>query len=402
MMLGFDTNTPGFDISPELQDRAWQVSRSVTLSGQSIAGQSWQVYLNQLCLETVRPWLQDLVGQEAVQSTVQSTGQLAIWSIVNGSALTVNGRRFVLIPQEAIDRSEFRVPQEWIDIPSWAGDYYLAVEVDADALGVQIWGYATHQMLKQSGHYDQSDRTYGLTGNQVIQDMTVFEVMQRLPLEPARSAIATLPELTTSQAEVLIQQLSNPAIVLPRLQVNFAQWGSLLQSPTVLQQLVERRQNSVMITQTLPTQTLPIVNLGQWLQNVFESGWQAIDEMFNTTPDLAFSFRQEAPDPGAIRRVKRLQLSATWPDVLLVLVLTPEVDDRRRIWVQVLPSQGDPHLPSQLKLTLLSSSGTVMQSVEAGSQSNYIQLRRFKCPPNAEFNLQVTVENVTVTESFIS
>jgi Protein of unknown function (DUF1822) len=401
-MFAFDTTTQGFDISSELHHRAWQESRSDRISGQSITGQSilgqsilgqsWQVYLNQVCLETVRPWLQDLMGQEAVHVT----GQRDIWSMVNGSALTVNTRRFVLIPQEAMDRSEFRVPQEWIDISSWAGDYYLAVEVNADAQELQIWGYTTHQMLKQSGYYDDRDRAYCLVGDRVIQDMTVFGVMQQLPLEPTRAEIAALPALKASQAEGFIQQVSNPAIVLPRLELDFAQWGALLQSPHWLQVMISQ------MSSQMSSQNLPVVNLGQWFQNVFESGWQAIDEMFNTTPDLAFSFRQEEPDPNAIRRVKRIQFDATLPDVLLVMVVTPEVDDRRRIWVQVLPWQGDPHLPTHLTLTLLSSSGTVMQSVEAGSQSNYIQLRRFKCPPNAEFTLQIEVENATVTESFIS
>ncbi len=403
MMLSFETTTPWFEILPELHHRAWQESRSLR-----IAGQSWQMYLNQVCLETIRPWLQEMLEQD----TVIANGQRAVWSMVNGSALTVNTRRFVLIPQEAMDRAEFRVPQEWIDIPSWAGDYYLAVEVDAEAQELQIWGYTTHQMLKQLGRYDEGDRAYSLVGSEVIQDMTVFEVMQQLPLEPTRSEIAALPELTIAQAEVLIQQLGNPAIVLPRLQVNFAQWGALLQSPNGSQRLVEQQQQQtpVMVTQTLPMVNLgpvnlgPVnlgpVNLGQWLQNVFESGWEEIEAIFETTPDLAFSFRQE--DPGAIRRVKRIHFDETLPDVLLVMALTPEIDERRRIWVQVLPWQGEPHLPTHLKLTLLSSSGTVMQSVEAGSQSNYIQLRRFKCPPNAEFNLQVAVENATVTEFFIS
>ncbi len=389
-MLGLETTTtPWFEISSEVDRRAWQESRSGGIAGQRVPGQSWQVYLNQICLETLRPWLEDLLGQEASFDQTLATRQRAVWSMVNGTVLTVNTRRFVLIPQEAMDRAEFRVPQEWIDIPSWAGDYYLAVEVDADAQELQVWGYATHHMLKQLGHYDDRDRAYALLGNQVIQDMTVFEVMQQLPLEPTRAAIAVLPELTIAQADGLIQQLSNPAIVLPRLQINFAQWGALLQSPTGLQRLVEPQQNSR-------------VNVGSWLQNVFESGWLAIDEMFNTTPDLAFSFRQEDPEPGSIRRVKRIQFEATSPEVLLVMVVTPEVDDRRRIWVQVLPWQGDPHLPTHLTLTLLSSSGTVMQSVEAGDQSNYIQLRRFKCPPNAEFTLQIGIENATVTESFIS
>jgi hypothetical protein len=387
-MLGFETTTQWLEIPPALNTQAWQDSQSVT-----VPGQRWQAYLNQICFATIVPWIQEKSGQAP---TLCSIAHPRFWQMVNGSALRLNTTQIVLIPQEAMDRSEFRVPQEWIDIPSWVGDYYLAVEVDADAREIEIWGYATHQMLK-AGTYDPIDRTYCLDGDQVIQDLTVFWVMQQLATEPTRTEVAALPELTTAQAETLMQQLSDPAIVLPRLEVDFAQWGALLAATSWLQQMCEQQQTVTVISDQ-PIQ----INLSQWLQNVFETGWQAIEDLFGSTPDLAFSLRQENASEESIQRVKRIQLGEGLPDVLLVLMLATEADDRRRIWVQVLPWQGNDYLPMHLTLTLLSMSGATLQSVQAGDQSNYIQLRRFKCPPGSEFRLQVTIETVSVTESFIS
>lgn len=388
MMLGLETTTQWLEIPPAIHTQAWRQSQSVP-----IPGQRWQAYLNQVCLATIVPWIQEKSGQVP---TVCSIAHPNFWQMVNGSALRLNTTRVVLIPQEAMDRSEFRVPQEWIDIPSWAGDYYLAVEVDADEQELQIWGYATHQMLK-AGTYDPDDRTYCLNGDQVIQDLTVFWVMQQLATEPTRSEIAALPELTTTQAAELMQRLGDAAIVFPRLEVDFAQWGALLAATSWLQQMCEQQQATTVISDQ-PTQ----INLSQWLQNVFETGWQTIEEIFGSTPDLAFSLRQESVSEASIQRVKRIHLGEAFPDVLLVLSLTTEADDRRRIWAQVLPWQGNDYLPSNLTLTLLSINGATLQSVQAGTQSNYIQLRRFKCPPGSEFRLQVTIEAVSVIESFIS
>ncbi len=52
------------------------------------------------------------------------------WQFVNGSVLELNGKRIVLLPSKAIDRSELVIPQEWVDIPAWAGDYFMAVQID--------------------------------------------------------------------------------------------------------------------------------------------------------------------------------------------------------------------------------------------------------------------------------
>lgn len=70
----------------------------------------------------------------------------SIWEVVNGTAIGIGETRIVLIP-EAMDTDEYEVQAEWVDIPSWAADYYLAVQVNSEDCWLRIWGYTTHKKL---------------------------------------------------------------------------------------------------------------------------------------------------------------------------------------------------------------------------------------------------------------
>ena len=388
MMLLSDTSTQWLEIPDAVHTQSWQQSQFI-----SIPGNRWQAYLNQVCLQTMLPWLQE---KSTVEPTVDSRDSLSFWEMVNGSAIVLGTTRLIVIPTEAMDRSEFRVPQEWIDIPSWMGDYYLAVEVDPDEQCLNIWGYATHQMLKSEGNYDGSDRTYSLDGNRIIQDLTVFWVMQQLSEETTRTEISVLPVLSPAQTETLIQQLGDNAIALPRLEIPFAQWGALLEQNRWLEQLCQMRQSPESTRQVIQP-----ANLSQWWQNVFEAGWQAIEDLFAPQPNLAFNFRQGESTQAQVRRVKQIQLGDQFPAVLLVMILETEADERTRIWVQIHPQSGETYLPANLKLEQLSMSGEALQSVQAGDASNYIQLRRFKSSPGMQFRLQVAIADTFTYEDFI-
>lgn len=251
-------------------DRAWLESQTA-----SNAPSRWQNYLNQVALAVFLPWLQ-VEEDPTAKAQNQATEQAAIWEVVNGTAIAIKDAKLVLIPSEADDLGELRVPQEWIDLPNWAADYYLAVQVNVDAGYVRVWGYATHQQLKQ-GSFNQSDRTYSLSDEELIGDLNALWVARALcPNEVTQAAIEPLPELATAQADKLIERLGNPAQLLPRLGVSFATWGALVQNPSWCRRLAATRRG-------VPTKTPVLQWLKQGLSELStEFGWRQIELSFST------------------------------------------------------------------------------------------------------------------------
>jgi hypothetical protein len=367
MTLTFDTAIR-LQIPENLQSEIWQRC-------QTVQGDRWQAYLNQICYETVRQWLTEKFGN--VARPVEPVESLAFWEMVNGFALALAETRIVVIPAEAIDRLELRVPQEWVDIAIWIGDYYLVLEVDTDDQWIEIWGYTTHEQLKTVGVYDADDRSYSINSDALITDINVLWAMLEFGSEVTRAGVSDLSTLTEAQAENLTTRLSQTAI--PRLEIPFGMWGSLIVNPQWRQQLGQSRQS---VSPALST------NLSRWLQNQFEAGWQAIENLVNT-PTAAFSFRQDEVT-GTVERAKQLALTPEIT-VLLVVRLTPD-DGRVAVQAGVLSAIA-PLLPADLTLSLLSDTGEVLQSVQARQQDNSIQLRRFRCSAGTVFRLQIASED---------
>jgi len=389
-MLTFETSSQWLEIPDTIHTESWQQS-------QTVVGDRWQAYLNQVCLRTILPWLQEKFDTDP---EVASPTTPQFWEFVNGSAVMLGDTRLILVPSEAMDHSELRVPQEWIDIPAWIGDYYLAVEVDPDEQRLQIWGYTTHAQIKSHGNYDPSDRTYQVTDADLIADLAVFWVMQQLSTEPTRVAISDLPDISPTMATACIQQIANPNILLPRLHLPFHQWGALLQDDRYRQTLLQHRDQSPTPQPQQQSTSEQSVQLGQWLQNLVETGWQTMEAMFTPSPDLAFSMRGESSQ-SLVQRAKTIRLREDLAVVLAIAVNT-EPDGRQRIEVQLLPTQTAATLPAHVQLLMIASTGEILQSVAAGDESRYIQLRRFRCASGTAFRLQIQVADVSVTEDFVA
>lgn len=207
----------------------------------STSGACWRARLNQMCLDAFLPWLREEQVQCAIWTQISALP--SFWEFVNGSAIDCDSMRLVLIPTTAIDLGELRVPQEWVDIPSWVADYYLAVQVNPNGGWVTISGYTTHRQLKILGVYDASDRAYCLDENDLIQDINVLWISRQLnPQEILRESVSPLPMLPLAQAKNLLERLGNSAVVFPRLAVPFELWGALLEHGGWRKRLYERRQ----------------------------------------------------------------------------------------------------------------------------------------------------------------
>ena len=380
------------EISPAIQAQSWQQSQVY-----ATPSSRWCAYINQICLHAFLDWIST---EDFPKASVWYSfpGTPAFWEFVNGTAILLEGKRVVLIPSEAIDDSELEVPQEWVDILSWAADYYLAVQVKPDSEWVRIWGYTTHEELKSLAHYNSVDRTYCIDARHLTKDLNAFSLSYQFCTgEEMKAAVAPLPQLSTEQAENLVQQLGNASFRFSRLAVPFKTWGALLENEQWRQRLYQQRQQ--------PQSSQVRVNLSFWLEGIYDNAWEAIETFlpFNSN-SLAFNFRSSSGfGVGSIKRAKLIDLGMEIESqkVVLLVALIPEENQQVSIRVQLHPTNEEFYLPVNIKLALLLESEEIIQSVQAREQDNYIQLKRFDGEVGECFSIQVAFDSYQITENFV-
>jgi hypothetical protein len=375
-----------------MSDLAWQQAQAdPTSEGR------WNCYLNQIATQLLCEYLQ------ADFSQVRIWEEANIWQFINGSVLQLNHKRIVLLPSRSIDHSELVISQEWLDIPTWAGDYFIAIQIDPDAETLHCWGYVTHQMLKSKARYDAGDRTYHLDAHHLIADISGLWVIQQLnPTEVTQTAIAPLVSVDPVQAENLRQRLAT--VPNPRLEIPFGLWGALIADRQWRQQFAQLRQGETTVQTDL---TIAANQLSGWIQNVFATGWQAVEDFWGEDGELDFALRQTATVEPIVRRVKALQFAAADTlsndeRILLLLVsVAPETDERLGIQIQLRSSDRTETLPADLTLELRSNEDQVMRSITTRDRDNAIQLPRFRSASGTGFKIQVRLGTTTWCESFL-
>lgn len=400
-------------LSTEIQTSAWQRSQNY-----SHAAACCNAYLNDLCLHTFVPWLEAWFEEEQItderfqaQSTAINIFQKfflpSIWEFVNGTAIDIGNIRLALIPSETMDIEEFCIPQEWVDIPTWRADYYLAVQVNLDnpeEAWIRFWGYISHEKLKKKGLYEESDRAYYIEQHHLAKDLDLM-LLDPQPVLARNLRAESVMRLSAQAVNALLEQLSHASVDSPRLKIEFEQWAALLTHEEWRQKLYERRLQPVVVAATdSPTR----INLGAWFQQVFESGWQSVEGLLNTDTDrLAFSFRhRKSTLPEAktvvVEGIKLIDLGMELEhqSVALLIGLVPETEQRVGIRVQLYPAGRQTSLPVNIRLALLSHSGTTLQEYSARVQDSLIQLKRFSCPMGKSFSIQVSLNDFSITEAF--
>ncbi|BAC88162.1 DUF1822 family protein [Gloeobacter violaceus] len=233
----------------------------------SHAGARWNAYLNRLAQTTVLAWIQeDFESGARVWPSVEALANFH--EFLNGTAITCGQMRLVCIPTEQVDREEVRIPREWVDIPEWAADYYLPVEVDCERELVGVWGYVSRARLLKCAQRDDADRTYCLAGCDIHPELHTIWTAQQLKV-PLQSRPAPLGSLSLTQARNLIERLGRAEVAFPRLEVPFEEcWAPLVGHGGWRQRLYEQRVG-------LPGQW----SIGEWLRRGVSElghsqGWQ--------------------------------------------------------------------------------------------------------------------------------
>jgi Protein of unknown function (DUF1822) len=151
-----------------------------------------------------------------------------------------------------------------------------------------------------------------------------------------------------------------------------------------------------------------IINLSQWFNGIFETGWQSWETLWNQ-PDLLTNqgFRNSGISAeqrkylSITQRAKLINLGTNIipENLVLVVEICPQSGERTHIQLQ-LRSVSDRVLPLGLKLAVLDDCETIFLQLQVESPSNQMQLQ-FNGEVGENFSLQVELNNCQITEKFV-
>jgi Protein of unknown function (DUF1822) len=225
--------------------------------------------INYLCQQKLIPIIQEYSDREPKLHLPQDSNDrmASLWDILNGFSLTVDGYKLVVIPSECIDLEEFSIPKEWMDIPELRGDYYLAVQVDLEDGWLSVWGYATHQEIKNGSEYSPVSLSYSLDEGDMTTDVNLIWTAIDLGIKEVVN-LNPIPDLSPVLATELIEQLSKPSLFDIRHDLEFEQWAGIIKDARWRTQLYRSRTASLRSVQVNPVQ-----RLSNWLYGFIPEPW---------------------------------------------------------------------------------------------------------------------------------
>jgi Protein of unknown function (DUF1822) len=175
-----------------------------------------------------------------VRSTFPSEilARSSISKIVNGFALSVSNLKIAFIPSQDLDLAGFEIQQEWVDLSNWVADYYVPIQIDREHNYLHLWGFISHQSVKQLARLDPILRSYEIDSADLIDDLDTLWMSCNLSPDSesvSRDDAPDLASLSVSAAHIEIERLQqHKSIFSPRLILKFEQWGAILNTPEYL------------------------------------------------------------------------------------------------------------------------------------------------------------------------
>ncbi len=395
---------------PFSQDDKQQAWQKATQNNQDNKAVIWNSFLNHLCLQYI-PYLKSDITDNVTIQTWQSEAKLnQIWQLVNGNAIDIVSEnstttRLVLIPTNE-ETDELRVPREWLDLPNWVGNYYIAVQINEQENYLTIQGYTTYEELTEYGNYDAIDETYSLPLTNLTEDLTSMYIS--LELYPYhRPQLKNEYILDSDKLPEIVSQLKSTTMTLPRLEIPFTDWGAIIDNPETRYFFSEDKYNQNNKEESIVNNDKVIkdnqgVKLLQWLEDAVTSGWQTLDSLINQEQlNLAYNYRRSNSD-NSVEAVKLVEIPTNTGMQTLALVIhlekTPE--GKFTLKIQLNSTAEKSTLPSQLKLQMVSYSQKIIQEVEARDNDNSIQLKQFTTRSGQKFLINIVQEKFTWVEQF--
>jgi Protein of unknown function (DUF1822) len=307
----------------------------------------WQMYLNALALLGFEQWLHKHASNHSVDRTQCINDIGAIYN------LKVDEFKLTLIAKEHVLDELAEIPRAAIAQPERVAHFYVLLEISEEQEQMTIRGFLRCDRLMHD---------LNPVNQQPLQDG-----YYHIPL----SAFDPDPNHLLYYCDFL----DPAAIPLPALSIA----------------------REAMLETAFWQETR--IELGQWLQDVFAEGWQAIDNLVNPEAYLALSPRNQGK--GAKRgKLIDLGMQLQGQSTVLLLNITEDTEENLSVLVQLHPAGQERYLPQKITLTLLSQSGETLQEVRSRTQDNYIQLKSFKGQSGTPFSIMISLGDIFLLENF--
>jgi hypothetical protein len=257
-------------LTDEMKTETWRETNKLSNEVACFRG-----YFNLLVRKTFFSWL-NLMLEKNFFEQVKLEDNLSIWEFINGNAIDIDSSRIVLIPIETQDKTEFSIPEEWLKIPQWVGNYYVVIEVNLEENYLNFAGYTSYEDLQTYGKLDFFNHCLDFPYECLENDLSLMTLEYEYGWDTVPK-ILPLPILSSQIKENLCKEIHDN--LSPRLLVNFNQWLSLISDNKSRYQLFSNRQS---------------LNLSEWLNGQFSAtltkGWQTLEMLTQQyfIPDFSF------------------------------------------------------------------------------------------------------------------
>jgi hypothetical protein len=379
-----------------------------------------QIDLNRLCMTAVKSWISQTIELE-IKSVFPcwfgGKDRLEFISkLVNGFAIKLGETKLIFIPSDSIDLEEFTVPQEWVDLPNWAANYYVPIRVDLEQKCLHLWGFISYQDLKSKSQLDRIFHNYQVTGEDTISNLRLLQ--EYCELQTVSESIEIDTEIDSvhqlsATVDKLIEQLQqHNSRFSPRLELPFAQWGAILNRPQWLKRYLNPETDlSIWWKSTKlaicdgwesienfinPPQAIPALNPFKKLPSLDRVNGillgsdreikAAIAELYQQQNDLPIPDSIEREDlipllkycktakiwwkaveylwaiqpdhPILVTRIRTLETEFGGHSIALMISMIPTPDLHIAVLARIYPTGESTHLPSGLQLTIQDDRGT--------------------------------------------
>ncbi|WP_413161101.1 DUF1822 family protein [Capilliphycus salinus ALCB114379] len=419
--LGFEAfSTSSVSLSNEQIDRAIELTHP--LKDES---RKWFTYLNALALFGFENWLEERGDEFTVNRENCSIFNPEIANTIDAVCnLQVNQFKVCLVTVGSLLDEVVTVPQAVLDLPEYAAQFYVLVEVQEELETVAVSGFISYQNLiaaKINANLEpDEDWTYSIP-LQWFEPETEELLLYLRCLEPAA---IPLPEIPNRQT-LLSAQTAQLQTILPQLQpqnqasnpqlwnlLNWEQATAILTHPSLLRWVYQIQnttdlegeigQSELIETQKTYLKDLlklisePAINLGRWMRDELDNlanefswvllpdvslemrGYPAMRNMRDTSEEMGIILQQLQQQgveisPQAKVGYRDLQLAET---SLRLYAVTGELEsDTVREWklLLILGTPSQTSLPHQVQLRV-SDASTILdeQGLNPGDDYPYI------------------------------